>query len=171
MQQNAAISERDNALLKCDNAIAALQSCFLEVESSYAFGCKAPDDNAVSVNGGLSCDGTRHNVDTYLDIDDQCFSPASSCGKISIALRLIFPLKSRSLYKPVSDVQNSKSDCFKLFQKQLEVMPLWLWICPHDQVVAPTPRMNPDDLALQNEVENTVFLLLFCCGIGNHEDC
>ena len=53
MQQNAAISERDNALLKCDNAIAALQSGFLEVESSYAFGCKAPDDNALSVNGGL----------------------------------------------------------------------------------------------------------------------
>ena len=154
MQQNAAISERDNALLKCDNAIAALQSGFLEVESSYAFGCKAPDDNALSINGRLSCDGTRHNVDTYLDIDDQCISPASGCGKISIALRLIFPLKSRSLYQPVSDVQNSKSDCFKLFQKQLEVMPLWLWICPHDQVAAPTPKMKPDRLLVATITAN-----------------
>ena len=112
MQQNAAISERDNALLKCDNAIAALQSGFLEVESSYAFGCKAPDDNALSVNGGPSCDGTRHNVDTCLDIDDQCTSPVSSCGKTSTALRRIFPLESRSLYKSAFDIQNSKSELF-----------------------------------------------------------
>ena len=138
----------------------SLQSCFLEVRYSDAFGCKSPDDNALSVNDGLSCDGIRHNVDACLDIDDQCTSPASSCGQTSTALRRVFPLKSRSLYKPVSDVQNSNPDCFKLFQKQLEVMSLWLWICPHDQVVAPTPRMNPDDLALQNEVENTVFFIV-----------
>ena len=25
-------------------------------------------------------------------------------------------------------------------------MPLWLWICPHDQVAAPTPKMKPDRL-------------------------
>ena len=87
----------------------SLQSCFPEVRSSEASGCKSPDDNASSVNGGRSCDDIRHNVDTCLDIDDQCISPASSCGKTSTASRLIFPLESRSLCRSVSDIQNSKS--------------------------------------------------------------
>ena len=90
----------------------SLQSCFLEVRYSDAFGCKSPDDNALSVNGGLSCVGIRHSVDTYLDIDDQCTSPASSCGKTSTALRRIFPLESRSSYKSAFDIQNSKSELF-----------------------------------------------------------
>ena len=90
----------------------SLQSCFLEVRYSDAFDCKSPDDNALSVNGGLSCDGIHHNVDTCLDIDDQCTSPVSSCDKTSTALRRIFPLESRSLYKSAFDIQNSKSELF-----------------------------------------------------------
>ena len=88
----------------------SLQSCFPEVRSSEAFGCKSPDDSASSVNGGRSCVGIRHSVDTCLDIDDQCISPASSCGKTSTALRRTFPLESWSLYKSVFDIQNSKSE-------------------------------------------------------------
>ena len=90
----------------------SLQSCFLEVRYSDAFDCKSPDDNALSVNGGLSCDGIHHNVSTCLDIDDQCTSPVSSCGKTSTALRRIFPLESRSLYKSAFDIQNSKFELF-----------------------------------------------------------
>lgn len=41
MQQNAAISERDNALLECDNAIAALRS--LESVVSIPRGTKCMD--------------------------------------------------------------------------------------------------------------------------------
>ncbi|WJZ87259.1 hypothetical protein VitviT2T_006655 [Vitis vinifera] len=37
-----------------------------------------------------------------------CISPASSCGKTSTASRRIFPLESRSSYRSVSDIQNSK---------------------------------------------------------------
>eukprot|EP00261_Vitis_vinifera_P038314 XP_019079557.1 PREDICTED: uncharacterized protein LOC100260982 isoform X4 [Vitis vinifera] len=88
----------------------SLQSCFPEVRSAEASGCKSPDDNASSVNGGRSFDDIRHNVDTCLDIDDQGISPASSGGKTSTASRRIFPLESRSPCRSVSDIQNSKSE-------------------------------------------------------------
>ena len=97
----------------------SLQSCFLEVRSSEASGCKSLDDNASRVNDGRCCDDIRHNVDTRLGIDDQCISPASSCGKTSTTSRRIFPLECRSLCRSISDIQNSKSALLQAVPKAI----------------------------------------------------
>ena len=88
----------------------SLQSCFPEVRSAEASGCKSPEDNASSINGGRSCDDICHNFDTCLDIDDQSISPASSGGKIVTTSRRIFPLGRSGLRRSVSDIQDPKSE-------------------------------------------------------------
>ncbi|KAL6334464.1 hypothetical protein AAG906_015658 [Vitis piasezkii] len=82
----------------------------------------------------------------------QVHFPASSCGKTSTALRPTFPLESRSLYKSVFDIQNSKSESLQAAPEAIGsdthvALDLSSWPGGYT-----TPRMKPDDLALRNKL-------------------
>lgn len=75
----------------------SLGSCFPEVRSGEASGCKSP---ASSINGGCSCNSCP-------DSDDHDISPASHAGKYNTASRRISPVERSSLWRSVSDIPNS----------------------------------------------------------------